>query len=166
MTQLCGRPGPRHCWRNRRALPALSPSSSWGVVPSTLYKCTWYLASGTLNLVPCTFQAIFQPTSDYLGRCCEPRRLTGRIVLVAVDADWQGRGEVSGIGLEGWMERWEVEAVQVRRPRLRWISCREVNLLLGIVERHQLLEPQLAGVEDAGHPVHLIPLLLLQGLVN
>ena len=83
---------------------------------------------------------------------------------MAADADWQGRGEVSGIGLEGWMERWEVEAVQVRRPRS--ISCREVNLLLAVVERHQLLEPQLAGVEDASHPVHLILLLLLQGLVN
>ena len=84
---------------------------------------------------------------------------------MAADADWHGRGEVSGIGLEeGWTERWEVEAVQVRRPRS--ISCREVNLLLGVVERHQLLEPQLVGVEDASHPVHPILLLLLQGLVN
>ena len=47
MTLLCGRPGPRHCWRNRRALPALSLSSSWGVAP-----CTWYLAHSTLYLVP------------------------------------------------------------------------------------------------------------------
>ena len=91
---------------------------------------------------------------------------------MAADADWQGRGEVSGIGLEGWMERWKVEGVQVRRTRLRWISCREVNLLLGVVVRYQLLEPQVVGVEDAGHPVHQLftqivhHLLLLQGLVN
>ena len=155
MTQLCGRPGPRHCWRNRRALPALSLSSSWGVAP-----CTWYLAHSTLYL-----STYLSTNLDYLGCCCEPRRLTGRIVLVATDADWHGRGEVSGIGFEeGLTERWEVEAVQVRRPRS--ISCREVNLLLGVVERHQLLEPQLAGVEDASHPVHPIPPLLLQGLVN
>ena len=128
-----------------------------------------HLVPGTLHIVPCTlYLSTYLSTNlDYLGCCCEPRRLTGRIVLVAADADWHGRGEVSGIGFEeGWMERWEVEAVQVRRPRSRWISCREVNLLLGVVERHQLLEPQLAGVEDASHPVHLILLLLLQGLVN
>ena len=73
------------------------------------------------------------------------------------------------------MGRWEIEGVQVSRARQSWVSCCEVNLLLSIVVRHQLLELQLAGVEHAGHPVHqllalqLIHLLLpalLHGLVD
>ena len=39
------------------------------------------------------------------------------------------------------------------RPRESWICCCEVDLLHLIVEPHQLLEPQLTGVEDTGHPV-------------
>ena len=74
------------------------------------------------------------------------------------------------------MDRWKVEGVEVSRPRWEsWISCCEENLLLGIVVPHQLLQPQLAGVEHAGHPVDqlltqlvlpLLLLLLLHGLVN
>ena len=39
------------------------------------------------------------------------------------------------------------------RPRESWICCCEVDLLHLLVEPHQLLEPQLTGVEDTGHPV-------------
>ena len=75
------------------------------------------------------------------------------------------------------MGGWEVEGVQVSRSRQSWIFCCEVNLLLSIVVRHQLLEAQLASVEHAGHPVHqlltlqlihllLLIALLLHGLVD
>ena len=73
------------------------------------------------------------------------------------------------------MDRREVEGVKMSRARQSWIFSCEVNLLLSIVVRHQLLEAQLASVEHAGHPVHqllalqLIHLLLpalLHGLVD
>ena len=75
------------------------------------------------------------------------------------------------------MGGWEVKGVQMSRSRQIWVFCCEVNLLLSIVVRHQLLEVQLAGVEHAGHPAHqlltlqlihllLLIALLLHGLVD